>query len=83
MIEAKPFTISKWDVLRAYQLVKANQGSAGVDGESLSDFDLNLKRNLYKIWNRMSSGTYFPPPVMAVAIPKKTGGERIQPSAIE
>lgn len=77
MIEAKPFTISKWDVLRAYQLVKANQGSAGVDGESLSDFDLNLKRNLYKIWNRMSSGTYFPPPVMAVAIPKKTGGERI------
>lgn len=77
MVKAKPFNISKWDVLRAYQLVKANQGSAGVDGESLSDFERNLKRNLYKIWNRMSSGTYFPPPVMAVAIPKKSGGERI------
>ncbi|XKH61340.1 RNA-directed DNA polymerase [Halomonas sediminis] len=63
--------------MRAYRLVKANQGSAGIDGESLSDFDLNLKRNLYKIWNHLSSGTYFPPPVMAVAIPKKTGGERI------
>lgn len=76
-MEAKAFTISKWDVVKAYQLVKANQGSAGVDGESLEKFDINLKGNLYKIWNRMSSGTYFPPPVKAVAIPKKSGGERI------
>jgi RNA-directed DNA polymerase len=63
--------------MEAYQRVKANKGAAGVDKQSLEIFDMNLKDNLYKIWNRMSSGTYFPPPVKAVPIPKKTGGERI------
>jgi len=63
--------------MEAYQRVKANKGAAGVDQQSLESFDKNLKDNLYKIWNRMSSGTYFPPPVKAVPIPKKTGGERI------
>ena len=76
-MEAKHFTISKWVVKHAYDLVKANKGSAGVDSQSLADFDRNLKSNLYKIWNRLSSGTYFPPPVKAVRIPKKAGGERI------
>lgn len=63
--------------MEAYQRVKANKGAAGVDQQSLESFELNLKDNLYRIWNRMSSGTYFPPPVKAVPIPKKTGGERI------
>lgn len=75
--KTKPFTISKWQVMRAYELVKANKGAAGVDGQSLLDFEVNLKANLYKLWNRLSSGSYFPPPVKAVAIPKKAGGERI------
>lgn len=61
----------------AFQLVKANKGAAGIDHESLQEFESNLKTNLYKIWNRMSSGSYFPPPVKAVPIPKKSGGERI------
>ena len=69
--------ISKWQVFRAYELVKANAGAAGVDRQSLFDFEQDLKGNLYKLWNRLSSGSYFPAPVMAVAIPKKTGGERI------
>src|SRR6185369_4573661 len=64
-------------VMQAYKLVKANAGAAGVDQQSLEDFAKDLKDNLYKIWNRMSSGSYFPPPVKAVPIPKKTGGERI------
>jgi RNA-directed DNA polymerase len=76
-METKPFIISKWQVLKAYELVKANAGAAGVDRQSLSDFERNLKSNLYRIWNRLSSGSYFPPPVKAVAIPKKSGGERI------
>jgi RNA-directed DNA polymerase len=63
--------------MKAYQLIKANAGAAGVDQQSLASFDQDCKRNLYKLWNRMSSGSYFPPPVKAVAIPKKTGGERI------
>lgn len=63
--------------MEAYKLVKANKGAAGVDQQSLESFDANLKDNLYKIWNRMSSGTYFSPPVKAVPIPKKSGGERI------
>lgn len=74
---AKPFTIPKRLVYDAYKAVKANAGSAGVDKETIADFEANLKDNLYRIWNRMSSGTYFPPAVKAVAIPKKTGGERI------
>jgi len=63
--------------MKAYQLVKSNKGAAGVDQQSLENFELNLKDNLYQIWNRMSSGTYYPPPVKGVAIPKKSGGERI------
>jgi len=74
--KAKPFEISKQTVWEAWKHVKANRGAAGVDAESIADFEENLKDNLYKIWNRMSSGSYFPPPVKTVAIPKKTGGER-------
>ena len=74
--QAKPFSISKKVVVEAYKRVKANGGAAGVDGESIAAFEKDLKDNLYKIWNRMSSGTYFPPPVRAVGIPKKDGGER-------
>ena len=63
--------------MKAYQLVKSNDGAGGIDQQLLTDFDLNLKDNLYKIWNRMASGSYFPPAVRAVSIPKKSGGERI------
>jgi len=72
----KPFAISKRLVWEAYERVKANKGAAGVDGCSIEDFEKDLRGNLYKIWNRMSSGTYFPPPVKAVEIPKP-GGTRI------
>jgi RNA-directed DNA polymerase len=74
--KAKPFEISKKVVLEAWKQVKANHGAAGVDEESIEDFEEDLKKNLYKIWNRMSSGSYFPPPVRTVEIPKKTGGKR-------
>lgn len=77
MSKTKPFIISKQLVMEAYQRVKENKGAAGFDQQSLEDFDRNLKDNLYRIWNRMSSGTYFPPPVKAVSIKKKSGGERI------
>jgi RNA-directed DNA polymerase len=73
--KTKSFIIPKDLVVEAYKLVKANAGAAGVDQQSIADFDKNLKDNLYKIWNRMSSGTYFPPPVKAVSIPKKQGGQ--------
>ncbi|NGX34739.1 MAG: Group II intron-encoded protein LtrA [Candidatus Anoxychlamydiales bacterium] len=73
----KSYIIPKQLVMKAYKLVKANKGSAGVDQQSLEDFEKNLKDNLYKIWNRMSSGSYFPPAVKAVYLPKKTGGLRI------
>jgi len=63
MSEAKPFVISKWEVWEAYQRVRANKGAAGVDEQSIADFESDLKGNLYQIWNRMSSGSYFPPPV--------------------
>jgi RNA-directed DNA polymerase len=76
MSEAKSFCISKNEVLEAYQRVKANKGAAGIDGQTIEDFEKSLKKNLYKIWNRMSSGSYFPPPVRTVKIPKKNGGER-------
>jgi len=76
MSEAKPFLISKWEVWEAYKRVKANHGAAGIDEQSITDFERNLKGNLYKIWNRMSSGSYFPPPVRTVKIPKANGGER-------
>ena len=71
----KPFSIDKTLVYEAYKAVKANAGAAGVDGQTIEQFDADLKGNLYKLWNRMSSGSYFPPPVRAVAIPKKTGGQ--------
>ena len=76
MSEAKPFCISKWEVWEAYKRVKANKGAAGVDEQTIEDFEKKLKKNLYKIWNRMSSGSYFPPPVRTVKIPKANGGER-------
>ena len=76
MSKPKPFEISKSVVWEAYQRVKANQGAAGVDGESIAEFEADLKGNLYKLWNRLSSGSYFPPPVRAVEIPKKAGGAR-------
>jgi len=74
--EAKPYDIPKQLVWEAYQRVKANRGAAGVDGVTLAVFEQNLKGNLYKIWNRMSSGSYHPPPVRLVEIPKDTGGTR-------
>ena len=77
MQETKPYSISKRAVITAYEKVKANKGTYGVDEQSIEDFEKKLNNNLYKIWNRMSSGSYFPKPVKAVAIPKKNGGTRI------
>ena len=77
MDKTKSYEISKHQVLEAFRRVKANKGAAGVDNESLTEFEEDLKNNLYKIWNRMSSGSYFPPAVKAVEIPKKNGGKRI------
>ena len=74
MDRAKPFCIAKRDVWEAYKQVKANRGAAGVDGQSIEDFDEDLSKNLYRIWNRMSSGSYFPPPVRRVDIPKGDAG---------
>jgi group II intron reverse transcriptase/maturase len=74
--KAKPFSISKWEVWEAYKRVKANKGAAGVDGQSIAEFEEDLKDNLFKIWNRMSSGSYFPLPVRRVDIPKDNGGTR-------
>ena len=69
----KPFNIDKKQVYEAYKAVKSKGGAAGEDGQTIEQFEADLKNNLYKIWNRMSSGTYFPPPVRAVSIPKKSG----------
>lgn len=77
MDKTKPYEISKHVVVEAFKRVKANKGAAGIDDQSLEAFEADLKSNLYKIWNRMSSGSYFPPPVKAVEIPKKTGGTRV------
>jgi len=77
MKSTKSFEISKHAVVEAYKKVKQKSGGAGIDGQSIQDFERNLKDNLYKIWNRLSSGSYFPPPVKAVSIPKKSGGVRI------
>ncbi|WP_372365467.1 group II intron reverse transcriptase/maturase [Candidatus Uabimicrobium sp. HlEnr_7] len=74
---AKSFEISKKFIWQAYLEVKSKKGAPGVDRESIEDFENNLKNNLYKLWNRLSSGSYFPPPVKAVSIPKKNGGTRI------
>src|SRR5665213_2045629 len=73
----KSFEISKWAVWEAYRRVKANKGAAGVDGESIQEFERDLHGNLYKLWNRLSSGSYMPPPVRVVEIPKKDGSPRV------
>jgi group II intron reverse transcriptase/maturase len=73
----KPFMIDKRRVYEAYKAVRSSKGGAGVDGQTIEAFEADLKGNLYRIWNRMSSGSYFPPPVRAVPIPKKSGGQRI------
>ena len=75
--QVKPFEISKRVVWEAYLRVKANKGAAGVDGCTIEQYEQDLKNNLFKLWNRLSSGSYFPPPVKAVAIPKAGGGSRI------
>jgi RNA-directed DNA polymerase len=77
MKSSKSFRIEKEEVWRAYKLVKANKGAAGVDDQSIEDFERRLGDNLFKIWNRMSSGSYHPPPVRTVEIPKKNGGKRV------
>ena len=76
LTKTRPFSISKQAVWESYRRVKSNRGAAGVDGQSIEDFEVNLKDNLYKIWNRMSSGSYFPPPVRTVDIPKGDGRSR-------
>ena len=76
MIGAKPFDIPKREVWEAFKRVRANQGAAGVDGQSIRDFEVRLADNLYKLWNRLSSGSYMPPPVRRVEIPKANGGMR-------
>jgi RNA-directed DNA polymerase len=73
----KPFNITKKQVYEAYKAVKSNGGAAGVDKQTIEQFESDLQNNLYKLWNRMSSGSYFPPAVRAVPIPKKSGGQRI------
>ena len=72
MDKAKPFDIPKREVSEAFKKVKVNQGAAGVDGQSIADFEADLSNNLYKLWNRMSSGSYFPRPVRRVASPRAT-----------
>jgi len=76
MTTAKPFDIPKREVWEAFKKVKANQGAAGVDGQTIAEFEAGLAGNLYKLWNRLSSGSYFPPPVRRVDIPKASGGTR-------
>ena len=76
MDEAKPFSIPKRVMWKAFKRVKANQGAAGVDRQSIAEFEADLSNNLYKLWNRMCSGSYFPPPVRRVEIPKADGGMR-------
>jgi RNA-directed DNA polymerase len=76
MTKAKPFDIPKREVWEAWKHVRANQGAAGVDEQSIQDFEAKLSANLYKLWNRLSSGSYLPPPVRRVDIPKANGGTR-------
>ncbi len=73
---AKPYDIDKWIVYEAFKKVKANKGSSGIDGIEIQTYESNLKANLYKLWNRMSSGSYFPKPVKLVEIPKDSGSKR-------
>jgi retron-type reverse transcriptase len=72
--KAKPFNISKRLVWEAFKRVKANQGAAGVDGQSIAQFEADLENNLYRLWNRLSSGSYFPPPVRQLRYRRRTGG---------
>ena len=76
MNKVKSYKIPKQLVMQAYLKVKANKGAAGIDEETMDEFERELKNNLYKIWNRMSSGSYFPPAVKGIDIPKKSGGKR-------
>ena len=76
MTKAKSFDITKRMVFDAYKAVKANRGGAGIDNVSMQMFEEKLKDNLYELWNRLASGSYFPPPVKAVEIPKSSGGTR-------
>ena len=76
MSRTKPFSISKQEVYEAYKQVKANKGAAGIDRQTMVEFEGKLEDNLYKLWNRLSSGSYFPPPVKRVEIPKE-GGTRL------
>jgi RNA-directed DNA polymerase len=76
MTKMKSFTISKQMVWAAFKAVKGNKGAPGVDGQTIEEFEENLENNLYRIWNRLSSGAYFPPPVLRVEIPKRDGGVR-------
>lgn len=77
MNKAKPYRIPKRRVYQAYKQVKANRGAEGIDRQTIGDFEDNLKDNLYKLWNRLSSGSYFPPAVLGVSIPKSDGGQRL------
>jgi RNA-directed DNA polymerase len=70
----KSFDISKWEVKEAWEAVRANEGAPGVEGQSIDDFEKDLRNNPYKVWNRMSSSSYFSPPVRAVEIPQPHGG---------
>jgi retron-type reverse transcriptase len=76
MVEAKSFDIAKREVWQAYKRVKANRGAAGVDGVTMAEFEQDLSKNLHRIWNRMASGSYMPPPVKQVETPKASGGTR-------
>jgi len=76
MTQTKSFSIAKRQVWEAYKRVKANRGGAGVDGQTIEEFDKEMKNNLYKLWNRLSSGSYMSPPVKRVEIPKADGGIR-------
>jgi len=75
--QGKAFDIPKALVWESYKAVRANRGAPGCDGQTLMQFDANRDRNLYKIWNRLSSGSYFPPPVLAKSIAKSDGGQRV------
>ena len=79
MSEPKPksFAVSKRAVWQAWLKVKANKGAAGVDGQSIAEFEVDLKANLYKLWNRLASGCYMPPPVRMVEIAKSDGSPRV------
>lgn len=76
MNEVKPFEIDKWLIYEAYKKVGSNRGGGGIDGITMEEFDTDLSNNLYRLWNRMSSGSYMPQPVALVAIPKPNGCKR-------